>query len=66
MSAIGINQQIDWVEGHITDMEKRLPGAVIAGRTSLRRAEERMALAKATLNTLIQLKRLIQGEEPKP
>ena len=58
-----INQQIAFVRDQIANMKVKLPIAVQEGRMSAEYAARKLETAKATLNTLTQLRAITRGDE---
>ncbi|MES2323253.1 MAG: hypothetical protein V4633_13395 [Pseudomonadota bacterium] len=61
---IPLVEQIDAQEKLIAHMEATLPESIARNRITVYRAEQRVAVARAILQSLIQIKRLYQGEVP--
>jgi len=62
---VTINDQIEWVQSQVRYMKKNHPAKVEAGELSKERATYLLACASATLQTLTQLRGLVQVEVQK-
>ena len=57
-----VTEQIAWIEKQLKVMDTAIPAAVRDGRLSPEHAEDKLACARAILQTLTQLRCIVRGD----